>query len=675
MVIKEDGRYRTIRTKEEQFGIDKHTLNSLNDKEQKLLQILIEQFKSGDTTGLESLHNYRYKYTPVTMKQFLEDPYYLGQSTQTLYPKLKEDLVSLFETSSYREVIFTGSLGFGKTTIGSIIVARFLYELSCFRSPQLSFGMSPKSEITIALLSKTKDLAKKVLLEAVRPRIELSPYFQENFKMQLNKWEFLCPEGIRVVSAGVLTDNVLGMNVFMSVMDELNFLGEMKSHDTGEMIDIASNVYTKLVRRIKSRFMSSGGDLPSFLVLLSSAGLRGSFTDKRIKKVKDDPHAFVRDYATWDVKPSKYGTDTFKVLVGAGSFRSRILKPDEETLITEKWLEETGCDLVTVPEEYREDFKDDIVSAIMDLAGVSVASITPYISRKEKINSCIDDRVHPFSSEIYNFGEPAGFIWDRFTTKSKRRLSGGYEEDFREPLLNPKKLRFVHVDVAVSGDSLGIAMGHIDRWVEVVRRDMNGKEYNNTAPYIIIDFMLKINPPKGEQIFLPDIRMLIYELIANGFKLMGFSADAYQSFEMIQQMKARGIRNSKVVSIDRTMAPYDNLQSAIYEERIQFYKYKPFLDELEKLIHDRTKNKVDHPPKGSKDISDAVAGVVHGLLTNSLTQPIVLTGSMARINNGDENLSWVNEGQILVDTPEKRERASEFIANKKSNKPMPFIIG
>ena len=675
MLIKDNGRYKTIRTRDEQNKLNATVLSGLTEDEANLVSILLEQICVGKTDGIDALNEYRYKTIPVSMAQFIDDPYYLGQSTQTLYPKLREDLISLFSTSTYREAIFTGSIGFGKTTVGSIIVCRYLYELSCLRSPQLAFGMSPGSEMTIALMSKTKELAKKVLLEAVRPRIELCPYFKEKFPITLNKWEFLCPNHIRVVVASCLSDAVLGMNVFMAVMDEMNFLGEKRSRHTGEMIDIASKVYTKLVRRIKSRYMTAGGDLPSILVLLSSAGLQGSFTDERIKKVKDDPHAFVRDYATWDVKPlAKFSGESFSVLVGSGRIRSKILTKEEEESFDEEFMEETGCDIIKVPEEYREDFKDDLDEAIKDLAGISVAAIAPYIHRKEKIQEAIDGRVHPFTSEVFEYGQSAGFIWDIFTKKTVRRLPGGFQEPVRVPILNPEKPRFLHIDPSLSGDSLGMAMGHIDRWTEVVRRDFEGKEYNDIAPHITIDFMLSVKPPKGDQIFLADIRRMVYELIANGFKINGFSADSYQSADMIQQMKSRGIRNSKVVSVDTSMTPYESLQSALYENRISFYEYNPFLDELEKLIHDKKKNKIDHPPNGSKDVADAIAGVVIGLISNSLRQPVHLTNEVKEDSYRDE-MAWVTGGQIQVDTVEKRERASELIARSKSKKSMPFIMG
>ena len=57
-----------------------------------------------------------------------------------------------------------------------------------------------------------------------------------------------------------------------------------------------------------------------------------------------------------------------------------------------------------------------------------------------------------------------------------------------------------------------------------------------------------------------------------------------------------------------------SLRDALYDRdengkpRLTFYRYDPFMREITN-VEDRP-DKVDHPPKGSKDVSDAVAGVV-----------------------------------------------------------------
>jgi hypothetical protein len=53
----------------------------------------------------------------------------------------------------------------------------------------------------------------------------------------------------------------------------------------------------------------------------------------------------------------------------------------------------------------------------------------------------------------------------------------------------------------------------------------------------------------------------------------------------------------------------------MYENRVLAAKHVRCQRELRSLEHDVRRGKVNHPPKGSKDLSDALAGVVLGLST------------------------------------------------------------
>ena len=69
--------------------------------------------------------------------------------------------------------------------------------------------------------------------------------------------------------------------------------------------------------------------------------------------------------------------------------------------------------------------------------------------------------------------------------------------------------------------------------------------------------------------------------------------------------------------MDKKPDQYNYLKTTIMELRFDMYEYKPFTDEVT-VLQDRTLQKlkppIDHPPKGSKDVSDAVGGVVARLL-------------------------------------------------------------
>ena len=654
------GRRHSHRTDEEDEAMIMAEIEAMSDSERAYLDAMIAADGLGDVSDVVKLgRNITFRWDPVSVEEFLSEEYYLGLSTTTLYPKLRDDLIELFETPGIREVIMTGSIGYGKTMFGSVAICRILYELSCLNNPQLAYSLSPGSEMVISTISKSLPLARTVLKSAVEDKLKISKYFEEKFAP--NRWggdltQF--PNCIQLGIGSFGSERTLGQNVFSGVMDEANF-GAMKGQQiavtgsgqkTVAQYDLAEKVYAGLVRRIKSRFQRAGGSLPGMMILLSSANTIGSFTDRRIKEAANDPGVFVRDYSTWEVKPpSHYTGEKFKIVVGTSALRSRIVAKKDEPDLNPEWLEREGAHLIDVPMEYLDDFERDLEGSIRDIAGISTHAISLFLHRIETVEEARrENRTHPFSVMEYTYGDPGKFLWGAMSNSGERRLPGGYKETVWKPRRNPQALRYVHIDPSISGDCTGIAMGHVERMVEVVRRDQDGKEYNDIAPYIVIDFMLRVIPPSGEQIFLPDVRRLVYELMEHGFSLVGFSCDSYQSVEMIQQMKTRGVK-SEVLSVDATTAAYDSLKSALYEHRIEYYEYEPFEKEVKALEYDQIKGKIDHPKAGSKDVADAVAGVVHGLTERARRMPIApMAGDVAIDEDEQPDMSWVNPGGLVA---------------------------
>lgn len=96
------------------------------------------------------------------------------------------------------------------------------------------------------------------------------------------------------------------------------------------------------------------------------------------------------------------------------------------------------------------------------------------------------------------------------------------------------------------------------------------------------------------------------------------SADSFQSVDMLQTFRRAGFITG---SMDRTTAPYEYLKSALYDERVSIPDHPVLRRELIALEIDHKSGKVDHPPTGSKDFADALAGVVYGLTTRREVWP------------------------------------------------------
>jgi hypothetical protein len=602
----DEGRVRTLRTPAERRADLQRRIAHLDPDERALLDACLTGAAQDADLGLGPiLHQHRFAREPVDMATFIDDPYYLGESCGTLYPVLRKELINIFEVSArYREVILGGSTGYGKTTVLSIVMCRLLYELSCLINPQAAYGLSPGSEMSVVIMSKNLPVTRKVLKSAIDAKIQLSPYFHEHFPFHIGPDETKFPHNVQLSIASYYAERTIGSNVVSASLDEMNFVQAKRQQiSTADgaakslaHFDRAEMAYQSLSRRIKSRFMTAGGDLPGMIVMISSANTVGSFIDRRVIAAQTDSSVYVFEAATWECKPpGSFSGQRFGVLCGGSSLRSRILGPDE-TLTPDQIPD--GARVIRVPEEYRAEFEGDLENAIRDIAGVATTAISAFIQRPERIAACVDPRRrHPASVASWRFGDPLTIHWHELATPYTRRLPGGYTEEAWRPKRNPTALRYLHLDTSLSGDCTGLCLSHIERWVDVVRRTPGGEQYADRAPHIVVDFMLQIRPPLGEQIQLADVRALIYEIMDHGFSLIGFSTDSYQSADTLQQMKRRGVA-AEILSVDVTMAPYEALRSAIYERRIELYPYEPLLFELRALEHDRVRGKVDHPVAG-----------------------------------------------------------------------------
>jgi hypothetical protein len=253
-----------------------------------------------------------------------------------------------------------------------------------------------------------------------------------------------------------------------------------------------------------------------------------------------------------------------------------------------------------IPSVYRKNFENKPEQALRDLAGIPPAAGDPFISLTHKL----DEAVERWQERYDNLGSPV-------TDDPVRPL---FEDWF---VAKDSLRRAVHLDIAYSadGDALGLAMGHV---AEVIEYD------GELKPYIVFDFLLRMRAAPGTEIMLQEVRRIIYDLKEEfKFRVSKVSMDGFQSTEMKQQLRKRKFQ-TEYVSVDRSKLPYEDLRDAIYEDRIEF---PPYYTHLSKGSDERVQiaikelseledgdKKIDHPEAGSKDVADAMAGVVYTLM-------------------------------------------------------------
>lgn len=518
----------------------------------------------------------------------------------------------------------------GKSTISTICILRMLYDASCLKEPALTYGLAPGSNITLAVLAPNERVARETVFEQMFSMMRQSPYFTDVFPPLNRVKERFKSNGLQFrknlnLIAGSSTDSsILGKNLIGAFIDELNFFQKealsRRQHTRGNKYGAdtkAGNLYDKIMRRMKSRFLKNG-KMPGMLIAATSKGTQESIAERIITEAfkKQDTNYFIRDRSVIDLKKDQFSDKKFKVLVGNEKYRSRILE-DKEYETTE-WEEDAR--FIDIPEDLKPDFEADIDQSLRDLAGISTVAMSTFFKDPQKIRDCIDDkRVHPFvCASNVNVKE-----WDSYRpyTMNWSELAVRDGDGVWKPKNYPHVRRHVHLDPGLTNDAFAIAIGCIAGLIKS-ERHVDNETYVDFHPMFHIDFMLRIVGKPGMEVNFQNVRNFLYTFCDHGFSFGLISTDTFQSRENCQALEAKGFE-TKVLSVDESRDPYEYFKGAINNKRVSYYRHEHFLDEIVRLEDNGLK--IDHLPGRSKDICDAIAGVVFTLgQTEYWNEPLII---------------------------------------------------
>lgn len=204
----------------------------------------------------------------------------------------------------------------------------------------------------------------------------------------------------------------------------------------------------------------------------------------------------------------------------------------------------------------------------------------------------------------------------------------------------------MHIDLGHTGDSVGIAMAHVPYFVDREEIDTQTRETDFVkAPMVKIDFWGKIRASKRQEIILSEIREIVYELSRRGFYFGLITFDRFQSIDSLQILRRYGytaghfsvdrtsnylqltfdpeseIGYKKVSTEGNTNAAHVTLRDLLYDDRLMLPKLPKhydidYLEEEIKNAQETKTGKVDHPPGGSIDVEQAVAGACTHCVVN-----------------------------------------------------------
>ena len=530
-----------------------------------------------------------WEFEPVGPEAFCKDEEFLGLGDQ-MYPVVMRDLIDCFPDPkelkpTYEEIIFDEAIGSGKSFKLSILATYMAYKLLCLRNPQRTFNLAPGSKLAIMNMSVSSGQAKRVVFGEIKNKTDYSPWFQTHYppnprirsELQFDPSPDVVQPGdkkiyknVYIIPGSSSGFAPLGYNLFCGIIDEATLWRDSSNKD------YVQEVYDILRRRITSRFMDKG-----LLVLGGSPMYTTDFLERRIKTVKDEglKNVIVRRRSHWDAKyPDYAGPKFYFHLEDSKVFKDEHILAEYREKVARKAgknadtaLKEFDSQIEEIPMMYYDDFKKNPEGSKRDLGGWPSDAISSYVTNPSQI------------TEIVNF--------DR-----EDPVAGPYTFKKWFGPMNPNVWHTIHIDLAITGDACGIAMGHPEGWTEE-----GGVE-------VFIDFMMRIEGSNEEPVQIEDIRQLIYKLTKMGFPIGLITMDGFQSVDTMQILAKKGYY-TEYLSLDRNMDAYEEWKTAIYENRMDIYEHPIYEREAKQL--EKIKNKkVDHPRGGSKDMTDAVGGVV-----------------------------------------------------------------
>ena len=277
--------------------------------------------------------------------------------------------------------------------------------------------------------------------------------------------------------------------------------------------------------------------------------------------------------------------------------------------------------IIKIPLELKANYLRDPENFLRDIACVPTESTRPFFKDKNKVYE-VEKKAfkNPFNDE-------------------ERRLERNFvpvpgADDFS---------RYMHIDLGLKKDAVGISMCHAPNFEQRVITQIHSDELVDeeiSLPFIKFDFLGRIKANKGEEILLSKVREIIYDIQQRGFYLALITFDGFQSVDSIQILRSQGFKVGRL-SIDRTatklildkkakdgsglvrrstegqtMGPMQALKDAIYDDRLAVPYHEYFAKEAIGAEIDYKKNKVDHKPRGSLDLLQSMAGSVYNLINN-----------------------------------------------------------
>jgi hypothetical protein len=553
---------------------------------------------------------------PVTIEEFIQSEEFLRGTSMEIWPTLVEDIKKMNPDvicgeEPIHEAILGGATGTGKTTLSQATNIYQIYLFTCFRTPQLLFGISANTPIIFTMQSTNVNVTNRAIYKPFREILVQMPYFQRWVEYNRNIQATLeLPENnIQIVPAQASVTSIVGQAIAGGILDEVNFMAVIENskqvagrRGDGGKFDQAEETYTNVIRRREGRFATRGISMGT-LCVLSSTRYKDDFIDRRMSQVtkNKEKNVFLFRKKQYEVNPKfalAANLETFRLLVGNDRYPTRVLETHE---VAGKDYPENS-QIENVPVNYLSMFHSDPENALRDVVGVATDTISAFITKRHKI---VDNVIAGtdlglkswIDKEIYELAS------DEFPSWNEERLPKGAAKDLP---------RFIHVDLSATKDNCGIAISTLKGMKQI----LGGEGLVEQAPLVAVEMVVAIKPSAMHPIDIGEIRRWIMQLVQiYKINVAEVTFDGFQSRDSQQVLMKSGVY-TREISMDKTLQPYEYLRRAFYEDRVPMVDHALSRQELSRLEINHVLEKVDHPPRGSKDCADAICGSVWACVTS-----------------------------------------------------------
>lgn len=549
----------------------------------------VETFEPGSVEAL-------FEEVPVDIETFIKDPRYLNEAwslseiqleavrmiERVYYPETYELLAK--HDSPYAEywakefdvknlVALEWGKGSGKDLVCQLASLRVAYLLLCLRSPQEYFGLPEIASIHMLNIAVNAAQAERAFFDPVRRAVSRrGSWFYGKASPKRDSIHY--NKNIIAISGHSDAESQEGLNIILGVADEIDAFREQS-----EMVGLGN----------RKREASTSAE--SILKML-----KGSASTR-----------FPRTYKRVAISYPRYVGSTIQRQVEEGRRSNEKYGDKSIWYVSGPHATWEVNPRISGKEDFAEDYDKDPIEAASMYECKPARAVDGYFRNMPALLQAIDSPEQPIRVEYAL--EPI-----RSQETDKVTLVWNAKFHISESFKPKQGARYaMHGDLALKGDRAGIAMSHVEKWLDRTEETYDPVTETVTeslvrVPVLRNDFTIALEsskettPPREIQIRWA--RQLAFELIKRGFLIVMFSFDQFQSADSMQILNSHGIETDRI-SADINDNPYKTLRDVAYDGRLALPYSELLFKELEEL--NRVGKKIDHPPGGSKDLADALA--------------------------------------------------------------------